>query len=362
MTQMGAQVTFDEGKCTVTKDNRTINLGHIVDNKLYVVNTKEQATCNIAKTAAPTLEQWHCRYGHLNYGYVNQLAQGNLVEGLNYLKGKVKQDCEACAQGKMHRLPFPKKSVNKATTPLELIHSDLCGPMNVNSIGGSKYVLTFTDDYTRYVTVYFIKSKAEVLSKFEEYVNMVENATGLKVKILRTDNGGEYVSHDFAKYCKDKGIFQQFTNPYTPEQNGTSERLNRTLIESAKSMMIHAQMPLDIWAEAVNTAAYLHNRSPTKVLKDKTPYECWFGQKPNVSNLKVFGCTCFVHTPDSLRKKLDPKSRKGIFVGYPLDTKGYKVYDIESKTFIRSRKVLFHEDKFHEFQSNKSETVLKESD
>ena len=102
----------------------------------------------------------------------------------------------------------------------------------------------------------------------------------------------------------------------------------------------------------------MHNRSPTKVLKDKTPYECWFGQKPNVSNLKVFGCTCFVHTPDSLRKKLDPKSTKGIFV----IRNGYKVNDIESKTFIRSRNVLFHEDKFHEFQSNKSETVLKESD
>ena len=92
----------------------------------------------------------------------------------------------------MHRIPFPKQSVKKTSQPLELLHSDLCGPMNVDTIGGSKYVLTFTDDYSRYVTVYFIKSKSEVLSKFKEYVNMVENATGLRVRTLRSDNGGDW--------------------------------------------------------------------------------------------------------------------------------------------------------------------------
>ena len=196
MTQMGAEVSFDDGKCCVTKEGKTISIGHIINSKLYMVNTEEYA--HIA-TAKPSMEQWHCRFGHLNFGYVNKLAQGKLVEGMNYSNGKVNQECEACAQAKMHRIPFPKQSTKKTSQPLELIHSDLCGPMNVDSIGGSKYVLTFTDDYTRYVTVYFLKYKSEVLSKFEEYVNMVQNAT---------------------------------------------------LISS---------------------------------LKDKTPYECWFGKKPNVS-------------------------------------------------------------------------------
>ncbi len=274
MTQMGAEVLFDNGKCSITKDGRTINIGHIVDNQLYTLNTEEYA--HIA-TAKPSLEQLHCRFGHLNFGYVNKLAQGNMVEGMNYSTGTVNQECEACAQAKMHKIPFPKQSTKKTSRPLELIHSDLCGPMNVESIGGSKYVLTFTDDYTRYVTVYFLKSKSEVLSKFEEYVNMVENMTGQKVQNLRTDNGGEYVSHDFTKFCTSKGIFHQFTNPYTPEQNKTSERLNRTLVEKAKSMIFHAKMPLNFWAEAVNTAVYLHNRSRlTSSLKHKTPFECWF--------------------------------------------------------------------------------------
>ena len=246
MTLMGAEVSFDDGKCCVTKEGKTISIGHIINSKLYMVNREEYA--HIA-TAKPSMEQWHCRFGHLNFGYVNKLAQGKLVEGMNYSNGKVNQECEACAQAKMHRIPFPKQSTKKTSQPLELIHSDLCGPMNVDSIGGSKYVLTFTDDYTRYVTVYFLKYKSEVLSKFEEYVNMVQNATGLKVQNLRTDNGGEYVSSDFTKFCVSKGIFHQFTNPHTPEQNGTSERLNRTLIESAKSMIFHANIPLKFWAE-----------------------------------------------------------------------------------------------------------------
>ncbi len=214
MTQMGAEVLFDNGKCSITKDERTINIGHIVDNKLYTLNTEEYA---YIATAIPSLEQWHCRFGHLNFGYVNKLAQGNMVEGMNYSTGTVNQECEACAQAKMHKIPFPKQSTKKTSRPLELIHSDLCGPMNVESIGGSKYVLTFTDDYTRYVTVYFLKSKSEVLSKFEEYVNMVENMTGQKVQNLRTDNGGEYVSHDFTKFCtsevEDLGPTRKRKNP-----------------------------------------------------------------------------------------------------------------------------------------------------
>ena len=254
----------------------------------------------------------------------------------------------------MLRLPFPKKSINKTSQPLQLINSDLCFSMIVASMGGSKYVLTFTDDYTKFVTVYFIKRKAEVTCKFKEYVSMVENELGYKVGSIRTDNGGEYTSESFRQVCVEKGIKHQLTNPHTPEQNGVSERLNRTLLESSRSMLYHAKLPLHFWAEAINTTVYLHNRSATSTLKNETPFERWFGKKPDVSNLKVFGCVCFVHTPDSLRTKLEPKAKKAIFVGYPQNTKGYKLYVLEAERFIRSRDVLFHENKFHSFQDMKS--------
>ena len=147
---------------------------------------------------------WHCHFGHLNHDYVNRLAKKGLVEGMIYPDVNFDKEYEACALGSMHKLPSPKQSTNKASKPLELMHTDLCGPMNVDSIDGSKYMLTFTDDYNRYITVYFITSKSEALSKFKEYVNVVENSAGQQIKRfsifrekkesvqkIRSDNGGE---------------------------------------------------------------------------------------------------------------------------------------------------------------------------
>ena len=179
------------------------------------VNTLEYAQLS-ATSSTPSLGLSHCRLRHLNYNNVDCLVKKELVHGMKYSNDSFDKQCEACALGKMHKLPVPKHSLNRASKPLELVHTDVCGAMNVDSIDGSKYMLTFTDDYTRYITVYFITSKAEVLSKFKQYVNMVQNRTGLQVKKLsifqekenavlkfRSDNGGEYISHEFARFCKD---------------------------------------------------------------------------------------------------------------------------------------------------------------
>ena len=187
-------------------------------------------------------------------------------------------------------------------------------------------------------------------------MNLVENQTGHKVNTLnaiRTDNGGEYISKAFPAYCKEKGIIHELTNTYRLEQNGIAERFNRIIIEAAKSMLFHAKLPQQYWAEAMNTAVYLHNRSPTATLKYTTPYELLFQQKPDVSNLRVFGCITFAHIPENQRHKLDKKALKTIFVGYPEGTKWYKLYELQSKRFLRSQNVIFHEDKFHNFEESK---------
>ena len=289
---------------------------------------------------------------------INKLLKSDLVIGM---KGKLNnhavENCESCALGKMHRLPFPKQTQHRSKNILEMIHTDLCGPMQVDSMGGSRYILTFTDDFSRYSVVYFLKQKSEVFSKFVEFVKLVENNSGncqiknLNIQAVRSDNGGEYQSNRFTKYCDEKGIARQFTNPYCPEQNGVAERLNRTIVEGARSILSGANLPLRFWAEAVSTVVYLRNRSPTSSLNGLTPYECWFKEKPDVSNLRVFGCVCYVHIPDNTRRKLDPKSYKAVFTGYPEGTKGYKVYNLESGQFRRSRNVLFHENKFHDFNN-----------
>ena len=131
---MQSEVIFDEEKCYIIKNGKTINIGHLLA-QLFVVNIQPDYL-NARTTKAPSLKQWHCRYGHLNFGYINKLAEGNLVTGMKYAKGDTNQECEACTRAKMHRIPVPKQSSSKTTQPLELIHSDVCAPMNIDSIGG----------------------------------------------------------------------------------------------------------------------------------------------------------------------------------------------------------------------------------
>ena len=226
------------------------------------------------------------------------------------------------------------------------MHSDVCGKVNTKSLNGSQYFLTFIDDKTRYTWVYFLKTKDQVYEKFLEWKAMVEKSSSQKVKILRTDNGGEYTSKKFESYLKKEGIRHEVTIPKTPEQNGVAERMNRTLVEMTRSML--SDMSRVFWAEALSTAVYLRNRSPTSALKGKTPFEAREGKKPNVSHLKSFGCTCYAHIPKDERKKLDSKSKKCILLGYGDCVKGYRVYDISRSKVIHSRDVIFNE---HEFDA-----------
>ena len=370
MALMGAEIRFDKDKCLILKDSKEFVIGHLLSDKLYTVNTIEYA--QVSKTdSARSLEVWHCRLGHLNYTYVNQLVKKEMVDGLNCdVETQPQKECEACVLGKMQKKSFPKQSQHRATRPYEIVHSDVCGPMQVESKGGSKYMLTFTDDYSRYTTVYFLKSKSEVLSKFQEFVNSVEKHTGHQitklnilaeddVKVLRSDNGGEYTSNNFAKFCGEKGISHEFTVPYCPQQNGVAERMNRTIVEGARSMLFQASLPLEFWAEACSTAVYLHNRSPTTALKDETPFERLFGRRPDISHLRTFGCVSYVHIPDGQRRKLDAKARKSVFVGYPPGVKGYKLYDLEKKKFVVSRDVQFFEQNFDHFDKIKSKDAVQ---
>ncbi|KAL0891955.1 hypothetical protein ABMA27_015190 [Loxostege sticticalis] len=207
----------------------------------------------------------------------------------------------------------------------------------------ARYFVTFLDDYSKKIFVYVLHNKSEVLEKIIEFKKLVENQLSRTIKILRTDNGLEYVNRKFSNFHKNAGIIHQTTTPYTPEQNGTAERMNRTLIERAKCMMLNAKLPKVYWAEAIHTAAYIINRSPTKSLCYKTPEEMWTGQKPNVSHMRTFGCEAMVHLPKEKRKKLDSKSQKLIFIGYCENTKGYRFILPNSRKAIKSRDAIFLE-------------------
>lgn len=271
---------------------------------------------------------WHQRLGHLCEQQLKEMVSKDMVGGMKLSQSTQLLFCEGCVEGKMKRKPFQSVGEIRSTRRLERVHSDVCGPMATASIGGSKYFATFIDDYSRCVAVYFMRQKNEVFERFKEFEKLVTNDTGTTIGVLRSDNGGEYISSEFESYLKFKGIRHELTAPHTPQQNGVAERMNRTLMESARSMMAHARLPNCFWAEAVSTAAYLRNRTATTAFeKMLTPYERWYGVKPNVSNLRVFGCMAYAHVPDSGRTKLDKKAEKLRLVGYSTQSKGYRLWN-----------------------------------
>jgi transposase InsO family protein len=215
----------------------------------------------------------------------------------------------------------------RASEALQVVHSDVCGPFEVPSLGGSKYFVTFVDEFTRMMWLYTIKLKSEVFDVFKRFKVLIEKESGKSIKILRTDGGGEYTSKDFEAFCVNHGIGHKVTTSYTPQHNGFAERRNRTLINMAMSIIKQKNLPHKLWGETFTTATYLLlNKCPTKKLNMKVPEEAWNGRKPSEKHLRIFGSLCYKHVPDVKRNKLEDKSEIMILVGYH-PTGAYKLYD-----------------------------------
>ena len=348
VTAKGNVVQFGHTLCWIKNaKGKLIAKGRLAGN-MYCLDCKVEEgrkQASVAGTSNQKINLWHQRMGHMNLPQMKTMVSKAIVTGID-ISGTNKLDfCEACVKGKLHRAPFKAVGEVKSTKRLELVHSDVAGPMNTESFGGAKYFVTFIDDYSRCVSVYPIKYKSEVLTKFKEWELAVTNQADCHIKTLRTDNGGEYLSNEFEDYLKKKGIRHETTVPHSPQQNGVAERMNRTLQEAALSMILHAGIAKSFWGEAISAAAYIRNRIVTTAT-GVTPYERWYGEKPDVSNLRVFGCIAYAHVTDSLRPKLEPKAEKMRFVGYSLKQKGYRLYDENKrKVFIR-RDIIFRETDF----------------
>ncbi|KAL5795724.1 hypothetical protein ACOSQ2_000544 [Xanthoceras sorbifolium] len=313
---------------------------------LYVTSNLENIVAVADSDGKSNL--WHQRLGHMSEkGMKTLLSKGKLPD----LKAVDVGLCEDCIFGKQKKVSFAKIGKIPKAEKLELVHTDVWGPSPVSSLSGSLYYVTFIDDSTRKVWVYFLKKKSEVFDTFRKWKAMVENETGLKIKRLRSDNGGEYRDSRFREFCANSGIKMEKTVPMTPQQNGVAERMNRTLNERARSMRLHAGLPKMLWAEAVNTAAYLINRGPSVPLDGGIPEEVWSGKEVNISHLRVFGCISYVHIDSAERSKLDGKSNKCVFVGYGGDEFGYRFWDYENRKIVRSRDVIFNENLMYKDRS-----------
>ncbi|KAG8486726.1 hypothetical protein CXB51_020278 [Gossypium anomalum] len=329
----GYSIVFKGQECKITDPNRSSLMTVTMSDKCFEVNWSGDSA-HVASTEDTKL--WHQRLGHANFRSMAQMASKKLVE--NFTKSVQSED--VCEQA---RLPFPANTSWRASTKLELVHSDVCGPMKTESLNGSKYFILFINDYTRFCWIYFLKHKSEVAQVFVKFKAATETETGLKLKTIRTDNGTEYTSAQFQALCNKAGVKHQLTNVYTPQQNRVSERKNRSLLDMARCLLFEKKLPKNLWAEAVNTVVYLQNRLPTKALEQKTLFEGWFRFKPSVEHLRVFGCLCYAHIPAVKRDKLLERAQPGILMGYSAVKKGYRILDPLTNKIQVSRDVIFDE-------------------
>ena len=226
-----------------------------------------------------------------------------------------------CKLGKSKILPFPSEG-SRATHSFEIIHGDVWGINPIISHAQNKYFVTFIDDYSRYTWVYFLRHKSEVFHMFKLFLALVDTQFSAAVKILRSDSGGEYMSHAFQSFLQSKGIISQRSCPYTPQQNGVAERKNRHLLDVVRTMLIESSVPPTFWVEALTTATFLINRLPSQVL------------------------VCFMHLPPPDRNKLSAQSIRCAFLGYSVTQKGYLCYDPNSNRVRVSRNVIFFENQW----------------
>ncbi|GKA64059.1 putative RNA-directed DNA polymerase [Tanacetum coccineum] len=234
----------------------------------------------------------------------------------------------------------------------DLIHLDLWGPYRVTYREGYGYFLTIVDDFSRVVWVYLIKSKDEVFGYFVDFVNLISNQFLKKVKIIRSDNGTEFINNKMDVFLRDKGIVHQTSCAYTPQQNGIAERKHRHLLNVARSLLFQGGIPLCYWTDCVLTATYLINRLPSSVLAGKSPFSMLYGREPSLSHLRCFGCLCFSSILNN-SDKFSSKSEKCILIGYSSSKKAYKLLSLENRSYIFSRDVKFYETIFpYKMKSN----------
>ncbi|GAU42392.1 hypothetical protein TSUD_296900 [Trifolium subterraneum] len=296
-----------------------------------------EVECLATSTEDKDSDLWNRRYGHLNFKSLSMLNSKNMVLGLPSVIAPV-DTCTTCLLGKHPRSSFKSNFPMRSSEVLNVVHSDICGPIDVLSTGGNKYFITFVDEYSMMIWLYHIKAKSEAFEVFKRFKTLVEKQSDKSIKVLRTDGGGEYTSKEFENYCKDQGIIHEVTAPYTPRHNGLAERRNRSILDMARSMVKQKGLPHRFWGEAVSTVVYILNRSPTKKLIDKVPEEVWSKCKPSVTHFKVFGSLSYKHVPDARRKKLDDKSEPMVFVGYHR-TGAYRLYNPTSDKIEISRDV-----------------------
>lgn len=330
----GNEVEFTGNKVVIKKENRVCLIGGKTKNGLYTVKLKHISPPAQRDMAAVTIAEWHKRFGHSSTAAIKQLAKSGAVIGLKIDTNET-SNCIDCITGKITRARHPTRKEQRGTEHNAVLAFDTCGPFRENSLGGSKYFVLAVEEYSNYKLIEFAKLKSEIPGLVRRLIHQTEFLTKRPVRMIRSDNGKEFVNRTIQEICREKDIIHETSNTYTPEQMGIVERGNRTIIEGIRTLLHDSKLPDKFWAEAANTVVYTSNRmlSPKG---EKTRFELFFKRKPDVRNLRRFGQKAYVLTPDEKREgKLSPKGKFLTLIGYG-SWNTYKFYDPDENTVVSS--------------------------
>lgn len=281
---------------------------------------------------------WHYRLGHVPFSKMKDISVLK-----PFLSTKQSFPCPVCPLARQTRLSFSDSSIH-STAPFQLIHIDTWGPYHSPIHNRSRYFLTIVDDFYRVTWTHLMGAKRNAFDLLKAFISMVETQFSSKVLTVRNDNAFELGSSSSGSaYFSQKGIIHQTTFPHTPQQNGVIESKHRHLLETAKSLLFQYSLPIQFWGDFVLIATYLINIFPSNILHKKSPFEVLHSKAPSYSHLKAFGCLRYSSVSFVHRDKFKPRAIPCIFIGYPFDKKGYKLYNICFKTSFVSRDAVFHE-------------------
>ncbi|KAL8156686.1 hypothetical protein AgCh_001692 [Apium graveolens] len=342
LTDAGHKVKFDKDVCYIGTHTNEFALVAKRKGNIFVLDFDEQQEEICLATVQDQQYLWHRRLGHVHMDLLRKISSHDLVRGLPKLKYKKIEPCSACQLGKQVKTSFTAKNKVSTSVPLQLLHLDLFGPERYVSLGGKNYAFVIVDDYSRFTWVLFLRTKDEAFIEFKDLITNLETKYSFKLKTIRSDHGGEF-EKDFITFCKSRGITHEFSAPRTPQQNGVVERKNRTLQETARTLLHESKLPRKFWAEAVHTSCYVLNRVLIRPILLKTPYELLKKRTPNISYFRVFGSKCFILDTQNNRGKFDAKSTEGIFLGYSTTSKAYRVYNSVKNKVEESINISFNE-------------------
>lgn len=280
---------------------------------------------------------WYNRLEHVPF-----VKMKNIVSIPASFSSKQPFLCSICPMARQERLPFPQKT-SITTKVFELLYVDLWGPYHVTTHDNYRYFITIVDDYSRSTWTQLLSCNSNALQTIKAFVILIENQFNIRIKIIRSDNGLEFTNTKANLFFQSKGIVHQRTCPYTPQQNGIVERKHKYLLETARALLFQSKLPTRYWGECIICATYIINRLPSSSLNNRCPYELLYKRKPKYSQMRSFGCLCYPTVPKPHRDKFEPRTTPHVFVGYPFNTKGYKVLNLATKKIHISRDVAFNE-------------------